>query len=212
MDVVWRLQPYQKKLRHKRSRQHHKAVKTYYVIKQILRRRLYFLYFLLFWFIAITVFLWLININLLVYILTTPVLRLMEKLDFIFDAYINFFKLDNPVSLSRAVFSLLLAINLTMIVFLWRAGKQRPNLMKSNSGALLVIVGSSCVACGTSIIAPLVTAVAGTGSYLSAERFAATQLIATGANVLGIIFALWSINSLAKRILALGLTAPNTQS
>lgn len=178
---------------------------SYSVIKQTLKRRPYFRYFILLWFITISIFLWLININLLAYILGTPVLTPLGKVDFIFDTYFSFFTFDNPVSLSRLIFSLLLAINLTLLVFLWRAGKQRLGVVKSNSGALIAMIGSHCVACGTSLVAPLVTALAGSGAYLSAERFAATQLLATGANLLGIILIVWSIKGVVRRIKESGL-------
>ncbi|PLS81791.1 hypothetical protein CYG49_01460 [Candidatus Saccharibacteria bacterium] len=185
-----------------------KAMKSYYTTKQILKQRRYFLSFLLLWFITISVLLWLVNINLLAFILTSPVLTLADKLDFIFDAYINFFTINNPINLSRFIFSVLLAINLTLLVFLWQVGSQRLGFVKSNSGALVVIIGSNCVACGTSIVAPLVTAIAGSGAYFSAERFAATQLIVTAANILGIVLIVWSIKGIARRIVSSGLLTP----
>lgn len=175
------------------------GMKSFTLIKKVLRTRPYFRYFLLLWLITISIFLWLVNLNLLAYIVSSPVLTPFGKIDFIFDTYTSFFTISNPVSLSRLFFSLLLAINLTLLVFLWRAG-QRQGVVRSNSGALIAMIGSHCVACGTSLVAPLVTALAGSGAYLSAERFATTQLLATGANVLGIILIAWSIRGVAKRI------------
>lgn len=187
-------------------------MKSITLIKKVLKTRPYFRYFLLLWFITTSIFLWLVNLNLLAYIASSPVLTPFGKIDFIFDTYTSFFTLDNPVSLSRLIFSLLLAINLTLLVFLWRAGKQRLGVVKSNSGALVAMIGSHCIACGTSLVAPLVTALAGSGAYLSAERFAATQLLATGANVLGIILIAWSIKGIVRRIVSSGLLLPKTQS
>lgn len=184
-------------------------MKSFSLIKKVIRTRPYLRYFLLLWFITISIFLWLVNLNLLAYILSSPVLTPLGKVDFIFDTYFSFFTFDNPVSLSRLIFSLLLAINLTLLVFLWRAGKQRLGVVKSNSGALIAMIGSHCVACGTSLVAPLVTALAGSGAYLSAERFAATQLLATGANILGIILIVWSIRGVTKRIRGSGLAQPS---
>ncbi|MBA3757511.1 hypothetical protein H0X09_01445 [Candidatus Saccharibacteria bacterium] len=186
-------------------------MQSYNVAKQILKRRPYFRYFLLFWFIAISIFLWLVNINLLAYILSSPSLTTVGKFGFIFDTYITFFNIGNPVNLSRLVFSLLLAINLMLLVFMWRSSKQRLGAVKSNSGALVAMVGSHCVSCGTSIVAPLVTALAGSGAYFSAERFAATQLLATGANILGIILIAWSIRGINRRIVSSGLLIPKAQ-
>lgn len=174
----------------------------YSAIKLVITQRPYFRYFLLLWFATISMFLWLVNINLLAYMWSSPVLSLLDKIDFTIDAYVNFFRIDNPVSLSRAVFSFLLAINLTLMMFLWRAGKQRHGAVKNNSGALVLMVGSHCVACGTALTAPLITALAGSSGvyYLSAERAAATQLLATSANLLGIILIVWSVRGIARRI------------
>lgn len=143
---------------------------------------------------------WLVNINLLAYIISSPVLTAIGKLEFIAAAYGNFFILNNPITLSRLVFSVLLAINLVMLIFVWRAGKQRSGAIRNNSGALVAMVGSHCIACGTSLVAPLITALAGSTAYLSAERFAVGQLLATGANILGIILVVWSIRGITKRI------------
>lgn len=177
-------------------------MKSYPVIIHILKQRPYFSIFLLLWFITISLFLWMININLLAYILSSPVLTPVGKLDFIIDAYVSSFNISSPVNLTRFIFSFLLAINLTLLVFLWRVGKQRLGAVKSNSGALVALVGSHCIACGTSLVAPLITALAGSGAYFSAERFAATQLLAAGANFLGIILMAWSIKGVVRHITA----------
>lgn len=173
------------------------------VVTQVITHRPYFRYFLLLWFVTVSMFLWFVNINLLAYIWNSSALTLIGKMDFTLDAYVNFFIIDNPVSLSRAVFSLLLAINLTLMVFLWKTGKERKGAVKNNGGALVLMVGSHCVACGTAVAAPLITALAGSSGayYFSAERFAATQLLATSANLLGVILIVWSIRSMTRRII-----------
>ncbi len=61
------------------------------------------------------------------------------------------------------------------------------------------------MAWGTSIVVPLITALAGSGAYLSSERLAAAQLIATGANILGIVLIAWSIRGAARRISMSGI-------
>lgn len=175
-------------------------MKSFTVITQVFKQKPYLGYFLLMWFGAITIFLWLVNINLLAYIIGSPVLTAIGKLEFIATAYGNFFVLNNPITLSRLMFSILLAVNLTLLIFVWRAGKQRSGAISSNSGALAAMVGSHCIACGTSLVAPLISALAGSTAYLSAERFAVGQMLATGANILGIILVIWSIKGISKRI------------
>lgn len=179
---------------------------AYVVAKQVLSSRTYLFRFLLLWFATITVFIWLININLLAYILSSPVLTAGGKIAFIANAYANYFKyLDNPVALSSVIFSLLVALNFTMLMYLWKEGKRRDAMAKSNAGAFVAMIGSHCVSCGTSLVAPLITAVAGSGAYFSAERANAGLLLATAANVLGIALVMWSVHRLTKRIQATGL-------
>ena len=69
-------------------------MKSYSVIKQILKRRPYFRYFLLLWFITISIFLWLVNVNLLAYILSSPILTPIGKIDFILEHVTKFYKAE----------------------------------------------------------------------------------------------------------------------
>lgn len=176
-------------------------INTYAATKQVLSSRPYLIRFMLFWFATITVFIWLVNINLLAYILSSPVLSASGKVAFIGSAYVNYFKyLDNPAALSSVIFSLLAALNFTLLLYAWREGKRRSNMSKSDAGAFTAMIGSHCISCGTSLVAPLVTAVAGSGAYFSAERANAGIMLATAANILGIALVLWSIHKVARRI------------
>lgn len=180
----------------------------YAVTKRVLEQWHYLIRFLLLWFATVTIFIWLINVNLLAYILSSPALDIAGKLEFISSAYVNYFKyLDNPVALSSVIFSLLVALNFTLLVFLWREGKRRNAMATSNAGAFTAMIGSHCISYGTSLVAPLITAVAGPSAYFSAERANAGQLLATAANVLGICIVLWSIHYVAKRIRETGIVA-----
>ncbi|HSH55473.1 MAG TPA: hypothetical protein VK983_01445 [Candidatus Limnocylindrales bacterium] len=176
---------------------------AYAVIRQVLGSKPYLLRFVLIWFATVTVFIWLININLLAYILTSPVLGAAGKLSFIASAYANYFKyLNNPVALSSVIFSLLVALNFTLLIYLWREGKRKSKMVKSNAGAFVAMLGSHCISCGTSLVAPLITAVAGPSTYFSVERANAGILLATAANTLGIALVLWSIHKIVGRIRA----------
>lgn len=184
-------------------------MKSYAVVKQVLRQKPYMRYFFLLWFATVSLFLWFVKINLLVYIASSSVLTFIDKIDYVLDAYVNFLRIDGPVSLSRIVLSLLLAVSLTLMVFVWQTGKRRREAAKGSSGSLVAMVATHCVACGTSLAAPLVTALAGSGAYyFSAERYAATQAVAIGANTLGIVIVLWAIRGMAKRIAAGRLLSP----
>lgn len=113
-------------------------IADYAVTKRVLGQRPYLIRFLVIWFVTITIFIWLININLLAYILTLPVLDAPEKLGFIADAYVNYFRyMNNPVALSSVIFSLLVTLNFTLLLFLWREGKRRSTMATSNAGISL---------------------------------------------------------------------------
>lgn len=169
--------------------------------RHIFSSRAYVARFFLLWFATITVFIWLININLLAYILKSPALSPGGKLVFIGNAYVNYFKyLDNPVALSSVIFSLLVALNFTLLLYLWKERKRRNSIVKNNAGVFAAMIGSHCISCGTSLVAPLITAVAGSGAYFSAERANAGILLATTANVIGIALVLWSIQKVSKGI------------
>lgn len=187
-------------------------MKSYAIIRQVLGQKPYFRYFLWLWFATVSLFLWVVKINLLVYIASSPILTFVDKIDYILDAYVNFLRIDNPVALSRIVLSLLLAVSLTLMVYVWQTGEQRREAAKGNGGALVAMVSMHCVACGTSLAAPLITALAGSGAYyFSTERYEATQIVGTGANILGIIIVLWAISGMIKRIALSGLLRPERQ-
>ena len=176
------------------------------IIRKVLSDKSYFWRFLLVWFATVTVFIWLININLLAYILSSTVLDAAGKLSFIASAYANYFRyVNNPVALSSVIFSLLVAINFTLLIYAWREGKRRSNMLKTNTGAFVAMLGSHCISCGTSLVAPLITAIVGPSAYFSAERLNAGIIIATAANVLGISLVLWSIYKVSGRIQATGM-------
>lgn len=176
-------------------------MRQYSSVKYVLGQQPYLNYFLWLFFITVSLFIWLVNINLLVYILGSDALAISDKAAMISGAYVNFFLyMDNPVAISRAIFALLIALNTTLLIYLWRESKKRQGMARKNGGALVVMVGSHCIACGASFVAPLVTAIAGSTTYLSAERYAASQLLAMSAYIIGIILILWSIRGAAKSI------------
>lgn len=176
------------------------------LLKNVLTVKRYTFYLLLIWFATVTVFIWLVNLNLLSYILSSPLLTSAGKAIFVIEAYFNYFRyLDNPVALSSIIFSFLVALNFTLIVFLWKQTKKRSSSLGTNAGTFVAMVGSHCISCGTSLIAPLVTAFAGSGAFFSAERAFAGQAISTVANILGIALVVWSIRTVTHRIRESGL-------
>lgn len=170
---------------------------NYIVIKAVLKQRKGT--FCLAWFITLSFFLWVTKVNLLAYILTQSGLNAAGKAIFILGAYVNFFSyIASPVALTSLIFSVLAAINITLLIY-FAEGAQRTGAVKGNAGALVAVVGSHCLTCGGSLAAPIITALAGTGTYFSAERFATGQILASGANILGIVLMLYSIRGVVRR-------------
>ena len=58
----------------------------------------------------------------------------------------------------------------------------------STVGSVGAIVGSHCIACGGTFIAPLVTTIAGSGAYFSAERINTAVTISVVINAIAILF------------------------
>lgn len=183
-------------------------MKTVKIIKYVLAKPAYFILFLVFWFLTVTVFIWLLNINLLSYILASPDLSSGAKLSFVTGAYANYFRyFTNPAALSSIVFSLLAAANFTLLFYLWRRGSRIANNAKLNSGALAAMLGSHCISCGTSLLAPVLTALTGSGgAFISAQRANTSLAIATLANLIGVALIVWSIRKVSTSIARLEAT------
>lgn len=176
-------------------------MQTYKVIQRVILNHQYFVIFLLFWFLTVTLFIWLLNINLLTYILSSPDLSAGAKVSFVTESYANYFRyFTNPAALSSIVFSLLAAINFTLLFYLWRQGSRTSNNNKLNSGAFAAMLGSHCISCGTSLLAPLITALTGSGAFISAQRATASLIIATLANLIGVALIIWSIRKISISI------------
>lgn len=69
---------------------------------------------------------------------------------------------------------------------------------------MAVMIGFHCIGCGASLLAPLVTTLAGTGAYLSADRYAASQLLSAGVNIAGIAFMVWMIMNMTRKVYVAG--------
>lgn len=155
--------------------------------------------FFITWFITLSFFLWVTKLNLLAYIFGQPSITPVGKVLFVLGAYVNYFTyIISPVALTSLIFTVLAAANITLLIHFTRNAK-RSGMVKGNTGALVALIGSHCLSCGGSLAAPLITALAGTGTYFSAERFATGQLLATGANLVGIILILLSIRGVLRR-------------
>lgn len=152
------------------------------------------------WIFMLWLFTYLISLNLFSYIFSTPTLTFAEKIRFTIQTFTNTFaNLDDPRSLSLAFFSFLATVNILLMVRLFRERKREKGLTKTGSATAVTLIGSHCVACGGSLLAPFITALAGSGATFSATRITTGIVVSTLINIVGIILITRSTIQLVRR-------------
>lgn len=135
---------------------------------------------------------WSLNLDLLRYILFEAPLTAYDKFEFFAYGYQSLFTTYNSaLSLGIIVFTLLFGINIAMLTFAIRREGLASIPKKSGGGAFIfAILGGGCIACGTSLLAPLVA---------SAGAASAPLLRDLGAifNWLGSLLLIYSIYKLS---------------
>ncbi len=141
----------------------------------------------------IAVMLWSLNLNLLGYILFEANLPLGEKISFFTYAYQSLFTNINDIfSASIVVFALLFGTNTALLTKAIRQNGLRSAPKKGGLGATgAAILSGGCVACGTSIVAPIISSLGASSSALLLRD------LGTIITILGIVFLLYSIYKLA---------------
>lgn len=138
---------------------------------------------------------WFFNFDTLLYIASLPNYQLSDKLSYFFSGYTNsalyFFR--DPVTFTRVIFSLLAGVNIALYVFI-RKHQQPVTVRKGLGGFGVAVVASGCVACGTSILSPLVA-----GASAGAAATIGSTVGSIG-NIIGIGLMLYSANGFGKRI------------
>ncbi len=101
--------------------------------------------------------LWSLNLDLVKYIVVDAPISFADKLNFFWSVYKDIFTTyESLQALGLVVFSILFGINLSLITFAIKNQGFKNVPKKSGFGGLaLAIVGGGCVACGTSLLAPL---------------------------------------------------------
>lgn len=147
-------------------------------------------------FLTLGILLWVFNLNLLGYIFSNTTLSIGEKILFVLQGYASVFtNFDSLGAATLLVFSILLGINFALLLFVLRAAGASVKRESGKGGLSLAaaILGAGCAACGTSILAPLLTA-AGATSTITLVR-----TIGVLANTVGIGLVLFSIYGLGKQ-------------
>ena len=141
------------------------------------------------WLVTLWLFFYILNIDLFTSIVQNPTLSVSDKLGFLIDSFTNLFRyLNDPRVMSTMVFSLIAAIN---FILMWAVFRRKQKVSKSSMssavGSGAALIGSHCIACGGSLIAPFITTLVGSGAIYSAERVNAAIFISVVINIIGII-------------------------
>jgi len=121
---------------------------------------------------------WILNLELMQFIIATPALSPLQKIEFFFEAHI--LSITNTLqpfnSLRLIMFGLLFGLNTVLFVQVWRMGAlRRSSKSTSGLGFATAAIGGGCAACGATILTPILAtigvtstqAVAQTGSFLN---------------------------------------------
>lgn len=149
--------------------------------------------------VVVWLFVYVTNLSAFMYILSSEAMAASDKLLFIVASMLNvFIHIGDPLALSIVLFSAVATLNLVVLVYvLRRQGKVEP---KGSGGAVVGLVGAHCIACGGSFLAPIITALAGSGAYISTARAETATMIALSVNVLAFVLILHATLKLASRV------------
>lgn len=159
-----------------------------------------------YWLVVFSFLIVLPNIGFIIEVLfNQPILGIPERLALVFSLYGNSFRfMLEPVTFSIMVLSVVLALNFLVMRFVRSHNQAAKGRFRST---VTMLIGGHCVACGGSLLAPLASLLAGTGSYFSSVRYLKVQLLTISLNLLAIAIALWSMKRASKTI-SMILTAP----
>lgn len=165
--------------------------------------------FLSYWLIVFVLLITIPNIGYIVEVLfNLPILSAGERLGYLISPYANTLGAAlEPITFSLLLLTLALALNFLFIRFIrsnQQSGKGRL------SSTLVMLVSSHCIACGGSLLAPLVSLVAGSGAYFSSERYVRLQLLTLGLNLVALLIVYRSLYKAAGTILVLRNQLTNT--
>lgn len=156
--------------------------------------------FVYYWFLVLSFLLLVPNIALILELtFNQPLLSPLDKLGFLTDIYasvIRFF--FEPVTFSIFILSVVLAVNFQVIRFMRNVTKSTKGRV---AGTLTMLISSHCIACGGSLLAPLISLVGGTGGSYIGAGYSRLQMLTIGLNVLAIMIALRSIYKAAPTLI-----------
>ncbi len=171
---------------------------TLWYIGLLIRTRPYI--FVGLWLFMLWLFVYLTSLDLFGAIWTNDALGFFDKISFMIDSVRNVLtNLSDPRALSIFVFSFVSTINLLLMWQTYRRRQQAKSNKLAAAGSIGALIGSHCIACGGSFIAPLITTLAGSSAFFSAERVNTAITISVAINIVAIIVVGWATLKLAKQ-------------
>lgn len=160
---------------------------------QIVIKPKYFLITAVSAFMTMGLILWSLNLGLVQYILFQAPVSLSTKISFFLSVYKDTLtNYSSGYAMGIALFSILFGINLSLLIYVMKNRGFKLIPKKSGlSGLAFAIIGGGCIACGASIIAPILATLGAASSSL---------VLQLGAifNWLAIIFISYSIYKLGS--------------
>ncbi len=146
-------------------------------------------------FFMMGIIIWSLNLELLGYIIFQAPIGVFDKVEFFLYGYQSLFTTyDNILSLGIIVFTFLFGVNIAMLTYVVRRIGFKEVPKKSGGGAFIfAILGGGCVACGTSLLAPLLASLGAVSAPLLRDLGAIF-------NWLGSILIIYSVYKLSLLI------------
>ena len=152
------------------------------------------------WLFMLWLFVYLTSLDLFGAIWTNGALGFFDKISFMIDSVMNVLSnLSDPRALSIFVFSFVSTVNLLLMWQTYRRRQQAKNNKLAAAGSIGALIGSHCIACGGSLIAPLITTLAGSSAFFSAERVNTAITMSVTINIIAIVVVGWATLKLAKQ-------------
>lgn len=150
-------------------------------------------------------FFYLTNLELFFAIVGNSVLPAADKLRFLVDSFLNIFRYITDIRvLSVVVFSFIAAVNFILMREVYkRKSAMRGKTSSAVAGSAITLIGSHCIACGGSLVAPLITTIAGSGAFLSTARVNTSIFLSVAVNIVGIVIISVATKKMIKQEMAL---------
>lgn len=148
----------------------------------------YFAIALLLFYAFMSVLQWLFQLDLLIDVFRNPALDVADKIDFMLDAFKAIF--TSGLDIVPVMFTIIATSMAISVTFMIIQSKHSSAKKRGSSSIIMGVFGSGCVACGGSVISPVVSL------FVSGTSVAASNTIQTLGDIVLVIAAVLSVRAL----------------